>query len=438
MKRIILLFVWISLLISLSAQTQLMNPESIVWNPNGNYWLIANTGSGEIVKKDGSGNSTVWNSDLTSVRGIYIDGAYLYCASTEGLVKIDLATAQIVQTVVLPSQTFLNDITTDGTQWLYITDTDATAVHKVSLADLNQSQIITTNIAGPNGIYYDGENNRLIVAGNGTARIKAIDLDTYEVTNLTTASVSSGDGITRDRLGNWYASSWGTGIVYKYTPDFQTRTNFITSVASPADIGVFQNVMAIPRFNLNNVVYVPIDSLFPPRNLSFQPMQNGTALVSWNSPNYNLTNRYQFFKNDSLICETTDTTRLLTGLVSEEILTIEIKALYTDQPSEGLFDSFVYPVGNADPENVTATNLIKACYPNPFNSETTLKLDIKDSAEYSLAVYDIRGRQVLKRELSNIQKSNEVKLPLQNQAAGIYFVKVFSSDKQSIKKIVHL
>ena len=69
------------------------------------------------------------------------------------------------------------------------------------------TQIVSNTVSTPNGIVYDGENNRLIFVNWGSnAAIKAVDLSDNSVSTLTTTTLGNCDGIDNDSYGNYYVS----------------------------------------------------------------------------------------------------------------------------------------------------------------------------------------------------------------------------------------
>ncbi|TRW25124.1 S8 family serine peptidase [Flavobacterium zepuense] len=73
-----------------------------------------------------------------------------------------------------------------------------------------------------------------------------------------------------------------------------------------------------------------------------------------------------------------------------------------------------------------------AVWPNPANSEVNINLVQDSSAPATVAFYDIQGREVLVRELS---QSLSV-INTNNLSAGVYMVKVTQGAKQQVKKVV--
>lgn len=82
---------------------------------------------------------------------------------------------------------------------------------------------------------------------------------------------------------------------------------------------------------------------------------------------------------------------------------------------------------------------LHAAYPNPFNPSTTITFDLPDVADVSLAVYNIRGRQVAELAKGEMQSgSHSVVFHANNFAAGIYFYRLTTGSFTQVRKMVLL
>ncbi len=90
----------------------------------------------------------------------------------------------------------------------------------------------------PNGIFYDGENNRCVyVTWGSNAPIMSIDLTTNVTSTVLATTLSNCDGITRDSCGNYYVSAWGNNKLNKFDASLTgAHTVLPTVLSSPADI----------------------------------------------------------------------------------------------------------------------------------------------------------------------------------------------------------
>jgi hypothetical protein len=85
---------------------------------------------------------------------------------------------------------------------------------------------------------------------------------------------------------------------------------------------------------------------------------------------------------------------------------------------------------------VTEYNL-QQCYPNPFNSSTTLQYSIKERSSVELVLYDILGREV-KVFVNEEQDVGYYKINFNagRLASGIYFYRLQAGNFVETKKMV--
>jgi hypothetical protein len=77
------------------------------------------------------------------------------------------------------------------------------------------------------------------------------------------------------------------------------------------------------------------------------------------------------------------------------------------------------------------------CYPNPFNSTTTIRFTLEQSGYVSLAIYDISGREIAK--LLNGWKpvgTNEISFKGDNLGSGIYLIHLLGQGYSETIKLV--
>ena len=103
----------------------------------------------------------------------------------------------------------VNDITSDTSGNLYITDFYGNRIYKIRLSDQSYSVFADDGIYYPNGIYFDARHNRLLlVSYRSYSPIQAINLQDSTVTTIVNTGRHNLDGITEDNGGNIYFSSW--------------------------------------------------------------------------------------------------------------------------------------------------------------------------------------------------------------------------------------
>ena len=238
------------------------NAESVEYDTVNDQWLVAN--GSRMLTDDGSGNLGFFGTGNAS-HGTEVLGNTVFSVASNRIKGYDLTTEEQVMDLVIPGVSFLNGLTNDGSNTLYVTDFSASRIYSIDVSDVDNptfDQLIANTGDTPNGILYDGDNNRLLyVTWGGGARIKAIDLDTLAITTLVNTGLGSIDGIVRDEFGLYYISSWNPARITKYSEDLTNPETVSTpSLNSPADIGVSPGqILGIPMGT--SVIFVDLKVL---------------------------------------------------------------------------------------------------------------------------------------------------------------------------------
>jgi sugar lactone lactonase YvrE len=280
----------------------LNNPESVVFDSTHSRYLVSNWTDGNIIEINNIGKQAYFNTELDQAAGLHIVGNVLYVASSNGsntgIIGIELSTEEIVFDVDIPEKQLLNDITSDTSGNLYITDCDADKIFKVSISDTNHSTFVESGLGYPNGILFDKPNNRLLVLNGELSGgpIVAVDIIDSSLTTIVNTNLTAIDGLTADQYNNFYFSSWTTDKVYRYDASFTNPPEVISSGHNnPADIFYNQldGVLAIPNFDANSVDFISIttgtgnidNSPYDFKLLNNYPNPfNPTTRISWQSP----------------------------------------------------------------------------------------------------------------------------------------------------------
>ncbi len=239
------------------------NAESVEYDPVNDQWLVSN--GSRMITDDGEGNLSFFGTGPANL-GLEVLGNTAFVSVQNGIKGYDLTTEAEVMSLNIPGATFLNGMTNDGNNMLYTTEFNSNRIFSVDVSDLNNptyTEIVSNTEQTPNGIIFDQVNNRLIYATwTNPALIKAVDLDTFTVSDITTTNVAQVDGIDDDSEGNYYISSWNPDRITKYNNNFTSFETVVTpTIDSPADIGYNQNndILAIPTFS--DVIFVDLSSL---------------------------------------------------------------------------------------------------------------------------------------------------------------------------------
>src|ERR1041385_5152396 len=234
-------------------------PESIVYDSVYNRYFISNNGANQILARDSVGTLTIFTSNITSgPHGLEIIGNTLYACDGAYMKGFDLTTAAVVMNLNTGA-TFLNGICTDGTNYLYATDFTAKKIFKIDIASQTYTTFVTGLVKSPNGIIYDGTNNRIVwVTWGSNAPIMQALLSDSSVSQVTATLLGNCDGIVRDGNGNYYVSAWNTQSVYKFDNTFSTApVAVITGLNNPADIyyNLADDSLVVPNAGNNTVTF---------------------------------------------------------------------------------------------------------------------------------------------------------------------------------------
>jgi sugar lactone lactonase YvrE len=266
MKSTAILFLglFIALACFKTAEAQLLNhPESVVYDSIRNRYLVSNWDSGDMIQIDSNGVQDYFVIGQHCYAGLHIIDDIIYVAGrNQGVRGFDLETGQMVMQVAIPGSGVLNDVTSDDSGNLYISDPNVHRIYKININTGNWSTFVSSGLSSPNGLYFDSAHNRLLlVSSRSFSPLQAVSLHDSTVTTIVYTGISILDGLTMDEYGNVYFSSWNTHSVYKYDSTFTNPPEQI-SVHSPEPADIYYNplndVIAVPIFYGNYIDFVEI------------------------------------------------------------------------------------------------------------------------------------------------------------------------------------
>ena len=256
-NRFAILLLLLSLVLAACGKIRLEHPESVV--RYGDVLLVSNAGNGDIVRVDRDGNQEVICHESGSTRGLCLQGGILYAASDIGVLAIDPETGKLQRTFGIESQVFLNDVSGDGENLLWVSDTQSGWIYRIDLTRNVMEEFIEFKM--PNGVWFDSVENALFcVSYGGEKSVCKIPLDTLAPIPVSEAKFNQADGLVRDTAGNWYVSSWETGCVYRISGWDSEPEVIADGIDGPADIyfDIETNRIVIPAFNINELIEVDI------------------------------------------------------------------------------------------------------------------------------------------------------------------------------------
>ena len=246
------LFIFL-ILCSFQVQSQTLSDiESVEYDASQNRFFISN--GSNIIARASNGDLSFFGSEGAS-HGMEVLGNHLFVIDGSTIRGFELSTENEVMTLQVNNAAFLNGLTNDGVSTLYATDFSNKTIYKIDVSDLSNPSheiIVSNTVSTPNGIIFDGTNNRLIFVNWGNnAPIKAVDLSDNSVSTIVTTSVGKIDGIDEDNDGSYYISYWSPAKIAKYDNAFANPPEVISTpfLNSPADICYAKEIdtLAIPH-----------------------------------------------------------------------------------------------------------------------------------------------------------------------------------------------
>lgn len=231
--------------------------ESVEYDPAGKRWFTSDDGT-SIIQRDSNAVVSYFGTGLKASHGMEILGNTLFACEGTKIYGYDLTSATQVMQVTVPGSAFLNGLTNDGVSKLYATCFSNKKIFEIDVTSLSfpaVTEIVGATVTTPNGIVYDSAGHRLLFTNWNTtnAPIKAVDLNGFAVTTVTTTTVGKIDGIDDDGLGHYYISSWSPIRISRYDTNFVGAAVTVTvpGINNPADIGYAKGIdtLGIPNGN---------------------------------------------------------------------------------------------------------------------------------------------------------------------------------------------
>ena len=280
----LLLYILIIPLFTLSQNYN--GPESVEWNlwNNGPVYFVSNSSNGQILALDEDGNLSVFADGLnTGPHGLEYSWSTLYACSGGRLYGFDEEGNQVLNYNL--NGAFLNGIT--QREWLgpfsnpmaelLITDFSAKKLYTYDISEGAHYEICSFP-KNPNGVYWDGANNRaLIVCWGSNAPIYEVDVENGTYNILINTGLSNLDGITRDACGDFYVTAWSSNALHKYNSDFTETEIIATGLSNPADIcyNPNDNIIGVPNSGNNTVDFIEVDC----DNFTIPEIQHERSLI---------------------------------------------------------------------------------------------------------------------------------------------------------------
>jgi sugar lactone lactonase YvrE len=272
--------------------TELKTPESVIYEPNGNVLFVSNI-DGPPDRKDKQGfiskvsplNGSIielnWVTGLDAPKGMTIinnnnnnNNKILYVSDITDLLEIDINSGKIINRYNAPGSAFLNDVASDNQGHIYVSDTVTNIIYRLDAKSLRNSSNNNTSLQvwlqspelnGPNGLYVDNTNNKLIVVSSGAfskpgGSIKVVDLQNHTISSLgkegTAVPIGGLDGIEADTTGrHYYVTDGAAGKLYVVDSNGTGYETLDLQKRGTADLGIIldQDMIIIPMIQDNKL-----------------------------------------------------------------------------------------------------------------------------------------------------------------------------------------
>lgn len=256
---------------SLAGAQTLGGPESIEYHARLNRTLISNTANGSIVARSENGSLSLFTSAPGSPYGIELLAGTVFVVDSGHVKGYDVDTATPVMDLPLSGAGFLNGLTSNGVDTLYVSDFSQKTIRSIDVSNLAapvSGISVSTGSSTPNGLIYDSAGNRILIATWGSsAKILSLDLTPGATPSpLINTSLNNIDGITLDCHGAIVVAAWSGctsgGCLRRFDPPFSlasTAQEIVDGLANPADIDYdwVSGDIAVPQSGNNTVSFHP-------------------------------------------------------------------------------------------------------------------------------------------------------------------------------------
>ncbi|NNC83954.1 MAG: T9SS type A sorting domain-containing protein [Flavobacteriales bacterium] len=199
----------------------LRSPESIVWDEEGQRYLISNTVDGQLRTVDISGDIDLFGIDSKGSHGLLLQNGMLYACFRNEIRCYDTEGDRLVDTYEVPEAKFLNGICADDQGFLYITDFSERSIFQIEVEDDGgrpvSSQVWKEIDQIPNGIAYDAFRDELVVVTWGSSGlVHCYDRQTADLKHSLESGYANLESILIDDRGDAYVSAWSPSAILKF------------------------------------------------------------------------------------------------------------------------------------------------------------------------------------------------------------------------------
>lgn len=173
-----------------------------------------------------------WVDGLKAPKGLAVANGHMFVGDVDELVEIDIAAGKIVAKHKAPGAGLLNDVAATANGDVYVTDTGAGGVFKLSGGKI-EKWADDKILAGANGILVEGDNLIVntwgVLTGKGfetssPGRVVSISTKDKKITELDGGKpVGNLDGFASLGGGDYIISDWMAGKIFKFSVGGKTE-----------------------------------------------------------------------------------------------------------------------------------------------------------------------------------------------------------------------
>jgi DNA-binding beta-propeller fold protein YncE len=246
-----------------SSDTTLKVPESVLLDVKNQRLYVSNIDGTGPWDKDGKGSISLltlsgkilnpsWVKGLNAPKGMALYKDFLLVADIDSVVIIDYIKAQILKKVYVEGATGLNDITTDKSGNMYVSDSRNKKIFYIDASKLEVANYLIEGLESPNGVLYVDKTLFIVDAG----KFYKVDKDKNK-TLISEGFDGGSDGIEQVDEHTFLISCWvGTIWLAKLNGEKKMILDTRIDKINAADIGYDSKnkIVYVPTFWKNNVM----------------------------------------------------------------------------------------------------------------------------------------------------------------------------------------
>jgi hypothetical protein len=235
-------------------------------------------------------------------------------------------------------------------------------------------------------------------------------------------------------------NSWvNSGKNFSYFNDFHSTKNGTTCFIYRASSSLVPGFISQTFYDNQTAFLNLIGNNCPLININY-PSSISTSAATTVSRQYMIANYQHLTPNFLAFLYEGVNVFVSYGPYIGQTMTIELEHLTGEGFGESLYQFYVAPLLNIDdPDKIINKFKLVSVYPNPFNSQTTFKIETQKSQNIKLDIFNSLGQHVT--NIINERKSkgqHYINWNAHDVSSGIYYYRIFAGDRSDTGKIVYL